>query len=294
MPKRSVANRKPATKLNRPHSPKLAYLDPRFMDSFAARPIRILSEYFDPLVRLRREGVGETIVMFGSARILPKDRALARLERARLDVKAHRNPHSLDRLRVARNALAMAHYYEEARELSRRITEWALTFGENPRRFVICSGGGPGIMEAANRGAAEAGGKSIGLSIELPHEQFPNSYISRELSLNFHYFFMRKLWFAQIAKALIVFPGGFGTMDELWEMLTLMQTGKLPEHNLVLIYGRKYWDKVLNWRAMVKGGTINAHEYSLLRFADTVDDAFEQVRTVLETYHMKPDPDIYG
>ena len=286
MPKKSAAKHI--------HAPKLAYRDARFMESFAARPIRILSEYFDPLVRLRREGVGETIVMFGSARILPKDRATTRLERARLDVKKHRTPHTLDRLRTARNALAMAHYYEEARELARRITEWAMTFGENPRRFVICSGGGPGIMEAANRGAAEAGGKSIGLSIELPHEQFPNGYISPELSLNFHYFFMRKLWFAQIAKALIVFPGGFGTMDELWEMLTLMQTGKLPQQNLVLIYGRKYWDKVLNWRAMIKGGTINHHEYSLLRFADTVDDAFRQVRTVLETYHMKPDPDIYG
>ncbi len=276
------------------HAPKIAYRDPKFLDSFAARPIRIISEYFDPLVRLRREGVGDTIVMFGSARILPHDLATTRLERAKRDIKRKRTPASLDRLRIARNALRMAHYYEEARELSRRITSWAMTLGDHPRRFVICSGGGPGIMEAANRGAADAGGKSIGLSIELPHEQFPNRFISRELSFNFHYFFMRKLWFAQIAKALIVFPGGFGTMDELWEMLTLMQTGKLPQHNLVLIYGRKYWDKVLNWRAMVNGGTINQHEYSLLRFADTVDDAFKQVRTVLETYHMQLDPDIYG
>lgn len=276
------------------HAPKLAYKDPKFLESFAARPIRIISEYFDPLVRLRREGVGETIVMFGSARILPHDLAVRRLEQARRDAKRKKTPASLDRLRTARNALTMAHYYEDARALARRITSWAMTLGENPRRFVVCSGGGPGIMEAANRGAAEAGGKSIGLSIELPHEQFPNRYISHELSFNFHYFFMRKLWFAQLAKALIVFPGGFGTMDELWEMLTLMQTGKLPQHNLVLIYGRKYWDKVLNWRAMVQGGTINQREYSLLRFADTVEDAFEQVRTVLETYHMELDPDIYG
>jgi uncharacterized protein (TIGR00730 family) len=277
-----------------PHAPKLAYRDPKFMDSFAARPIRILSEYFDPLVRLRREGVADTIVMFGSARILPRDRAMARLERARHAVKQKRTPEALDRLRVARNALGMAPYYEDARELARRITSWAMTFGDHPRRFVVCSGGGPGIMEAANRGAAEAGGKSIGLSIELPHEQFPNRYISHELSFNFHYFFMRKLWFAQIAKALIVFPGGFGTMDELWEMLTLMQTHKLPQHNLVLIYGRKYWDKVLNWKVMMKSGTINAKEYSMLRFADTVDDAFEQVRAVLETYHLELDSDTYG
>jgi hypothetical protein len=286
MPKKSV--------LNHAHVPKLAYRDPHFIDSFAARPIRIISEYFDPLVRLRREGVADTIVMFGSARILPRDRAKARLHRAQRDAKHKRDRDTLDRLRMARNALAMAPYYEDARELARRITSWAMTFGDHPRRFVVCSGGGPGIMEAANRGAAEAGGKSIGLSIELPHEQFPNRYISRELSFNFHYFFMRKLWFAQIAKALIVFPGGFGTMDELWEMLTLMQTHKLPQHNLVLIYGRRYWDKVLNWRAMLKGGTISAKEYSLLRFADTVDDAFRQVRTVLETYHMQLDSDTYG
>ena len=149
-------------------------------------------------------------------------------------------------------------------------------------------------MEAANRGAAEAAGKSLGLSIELPHEQFANAYISPELSFNFHYFFMRKLWFAQMSKALIVFPGGFGTMDELWEMLTLLQTGKLPRHNLILIYGRKYWDEVLNWRAMVRWGTINQEEYSLLQFADTVDEAFDRIRAGLEKYHMKLDSDLQG
>ena len=197
-------------------------------------------------------------------------------------------------LRNAKSALEMSRYYEEARELSHKITTWALTLGPKPRRFVICSGGGPGIMEAANRGAAEAAGKSLGLSIELPHEQFANAYISPELSFNFHYFFMRKLWFAQMSKALIVFPGGFGTMDELWEMLTLLQTGKLPRHNLILIYGRKYWDEVLNWRAMVRWGTINQEEYSLLQFADTVDEAFDRIRAGLEKYHMKLDSDLQG
>jgi uncharacterized protein (TIGR00730 family) len=154
---------------------------------------------------------------------------------------------------------------------------------------VICSGGGPGIMEAANRGASEAGGKSIGLSIELPHEQRPNDYISPELSFMFHYFFMRKLWFAQLAKALIVFPGGFGTLDELWEMLTLMQTGKLQHRNLILIYGRKYWDRVLDWKHMLRCGTINEHDYGLLQFADTVDQAFDRVRDGLEKHHLEPD-----
>ena len=145
-------------------------------------------------------------------------------------------------------------------------------------------------MEAANRGAYEAGGKSIGLSIELPHEQFANPYISPELSFNFHYFFMRKLWFAQISKALIVFPGGFGTMDELWEMMTLSQTGKMAKNTLILIYGRKYWSEVLNLKAMVRWGMINQNEYKLLKFADTPDEAFDVIRTGLEKYHMQVDP----
>src|SRR6266571_756728 len=223
------------------HAPQVAYRDPVFLESKAARPLRILGEYLHPLVQLRQEGIGDTIVMFGSARIGSREAAAARLAR----------------LKQTRTA-----------------------------RF---SGGGPGIMEAANRGAAEAGGKSVGLSIELPHEQFANPYISPELSFNFHYFFMRKLWFAQLSKALIVFPGGFGTMDELWEMLTLLQTGKLPKHNLILIYGRRFWDEVLNWRAMLRWGVIDDEEYGLLQFADTVDQAFERVRSRLEKYHMKLD-----
>ena len=277
-------------------SPLVAHRNRAFMESAPARPIRILAEYLDPLARLRREGVGDTIVMFGSARIEPQDRATAQLRRVEQAFRGKRRakitPALRAQLREARTAMKMSRYYEEARELARRITAWAMTLGEHPRRFVICSGGGPGIMEAANRGAAEAGGKSIGLSIELPHEQYPNPYISPELSFNFHYFFMRKLWFAQLAKALIVFPGGFGTMDELWEMLTLMQTGKLPRRNLILIYGRRYWDKVLDWRAMLRWGTINEHEYGLLEFADTVDQAFERVREGLQKHHMKLDTDL--
>ncbi len=269
--------------------PKTAFRDAVFMESVPARPIRILSEYTDPLARLRREGVGDTIVIFGSARIEPRDRALEKLRRLEKARGKRRTASQQAALRSARSALQMSRYYEDARELARRLTEWAMTLGDRPRRFVICSGGGPGIMEAANRGAAEAGGKSIGLSIELPHEQWPNAYISPELSFMFHYFFMRKLWFAQLAKALIVFPGGFGTMDELWEMLTLLQTGKLQRRNQVLIYGRKYWDKVLNWRHMVRCGTVSHEEYGLLEFADTVDDAFDRIRQWLETHHTAPD-----
>ncbi len=270
-------------------SPKvsLAYLDDRFMKSTPARPLRILAEYIDPLTRLQQEGVADTIVMFGSARILPRDKARTRLERARRAVGKRRDAAARARLRKARDVFEMSRYYEEARQLAGRITAWALTLGERPRRFVICSGGGPGIMEAANRGAAEAGGKTLGLGIELPHEQRTNRYISPELDLNFHYFFMRKLWFAQIAKALIVFPGGFGTMDELWEMLTLMQTGKLGRHHLVLIYGRRYWDRVLHWSEMVRWGTIDEHEYGVLQFADTVEEAFERVKAGLVKHHLR-------
>jgi hypothetical protein len=250
--------------------------------------VRILTEYLDPLVRLRREEVGDTIVIFGSARIVGRDRALAHLRRLK-SLKGKQTPRRRLALREARAALSMSRYYEEARELARRITAWSLTLGEHPRRFVVCSGGGPGIMEAANRGAAEAGGKTVGLSIELPHEQWPNSYISPGLNFQFHYFFMRKLWFAQLAKALIVFPGGFGTMDELWEMLTLMQTGKLQRRNLILIYGRRYWNRVIDWREMLNWGTINRREYNLLQFADSVDEAFERIRSGLEEFQMSPD-----
>src|ERR1700731_2165311 len=265
-----------------------AYRDALFMESVAARPVRILTEYLDPLVRLRREEVGDTIVMFGSARIVGRDRALAHLRRLK-SLKGKQTPRRRLALRDTRAALSMSRYYEEARELAHRITAWSLTLGEHPRRFVICSGGGPGIMEAANRGAAEAGGKTVGLSIELPHEQWPNSYISAGLNFQFPYFFMRKLWFAQLAKALIVFPGGFGTMDEFWEMLTLLQTGKLQRRNLILIYGRQYWHRVVNWREMLSWGTINRRDYNLLEFADTVDEAFDRVRKGLEEFHMSPD-----
>jgi len=266
--------------------PDLAYQDPVFMESKPARPLRILAEYLDPLNRLRRAGVADTIVMFGSARVFPRDVALSNLRKTKRAARGRDTHEWRTKLIAARSMVNMSRYYEEARELSRRITAWAMTLGTQPRRFVVCSGGGPGIMEAANRGAAEAGGSSIGLSIQLPHEQRPNPYISPELNFCFHYFFMRKLWFAQMAKALIVFPGGFGTMDELWEMLTLLQTGKLASKHLILIYGREYWDKVLNWRHMVHTGTMSEADYRLLKFADTVDDAFAQVRHQMEKHHL--------
>jgi uncharacterized protein (TIGR00730 family) len=266
--------------------PDLMYKDPAFMESLPARPLRILAEYLDPMARLRLENIGDTIVMFGSARVQSREKALAHLHAVQAKAPKKRTPEWRIKISAARSLVQMSRYYEDARELSHRITSWAMTLGSEPRRFVICSGGGPGIMEAANRGASEAGGPSVGLSIQLPHEQSSNRYISPELNFYFHYFFMRKLWFAQMAKALIVFPGGFGTMDELWEMLTLLQTNKLSSHHLILIYGRKYWDKVLDWKHMVKTGTISAAEYKVLQFADNVDEAFKHVREQMEAHHL--------
>ncbi len=275
-----------------PHE-KVAYQDPKFMESLVARPLRIMAEYIDPLNRLRRANVSDTIVMFGSARIQSRDRALTHLKEVQRNTRGRRTPESRQKVSAARSLVSMSRYYEDARELAHRLTMWSMTLGDNPRRFVVCSGGGPGIMEAANRGAAEAGGPSIGLSIQLPHEQESNRYITPELNFLFHYFFMRKLWFAQMAKALIIFPGGFGTMDELWEMLTLMQTNKLSSHHLILIYGRKYWDKVINWRHMVRTGTINEREFKLLQFADDVDEAFNHIRKDLEAHHLEVESDSY-
>jgi uncharacterized protein (TIGR00730 family) len=270
---------------------KLAYQDPVFMESLAARPLRIMAEYIDPINRLKKANVCDTIVMFGSARIQPRDRALAQLQKLRHEAHGRRTGEWRTKLTAAKSIVGMSRYYEEARELSRRITSWSMTLGSQPKRFVICSGGGPGIMEAANRGAAEAGGSSVGLSIQLPHEQRPNPYITPELNFCFHYFFMRKLWFAQMAKALIVFPGGFGTMDELWEVLTLMQTKKMSSHHLIMIYGRKYWQKVIDWKHMVRSGTVSEREYKMLVFTDSVDDAFARVRHDMEKHHLAIDVD---
>jgi len=263
----------------RKRAPTKAYQNPGFLESKDARALRILSEYLEPKSRFDHHKVDDTIVFMGSARIKSREDAEELVRKAKSDKDRER----------AQMALKMSAYYEAARELAYRLTTWSKELDREERRFVVCTGGGPGIMEAANRGAAEAGGKSIGLSIELPHEQRPNDYISPELSFMFHYFFMRKLWFAQLAKALIVFPGGYGTMDELWEMLTLMQTGKLQRRNLILIYGRKYWDRVLDWKHMLRCGTINSQEYKLLQFADTVDEAFQRVCDDLQKHHLEPD-----
>ena len=260
--------------------PQLAYRNLRFLESADARALRILSEYLDPLAHLRKAGVQHTVVFFGSARILPREAAVQNLRDVELRIK--NSPAALQaELKRARMGVHMSRYYEEARELSRLITAWAMKVNKSPRFLMVCSGGGPGIMEAANRGASEAGGKSIGLNIKLPLEQKPNPYIPPELSMLFRYFFMRKLWFAQPAQALIVFPGGFGTMDEMCEFLTLIQTHKMGHSVNIFLYGSKYWKRAINFGWLLEAGTISSEDLKLIRFVDSPRQAFEILKDEL-------------
>ena len=258
----------------------LAYMSSEFLESDEARPIRILAEYLEPLRRFKREHIRDTVVFFGSARIRSReaaDRLIAGIERGELDGRSEEEARAL-----AMRALEWSRYYEDARELAKRLTTWAKTLPGHCARFVVCSGGGPGIMEAANRGAQEAGGKTIGLNIRLPHEQGANPYITRGLHFEFHYFFMRKFWFAYMAKALVIFPGGFGTMDELFEILTLEQTKKLADRTSIFLYGDDYWNRVLNLDPLVDWGAVSPSDPQLLIRVNNVDDAFQKLRDRLE------------
>lgn len=254
-----------------------AYQNPEFLGSPQARTIRILAEYLEPRARLERFAVHNTIVFFGSARF--KDRKTAEEIAA-----VSKSPEDEARAEII---LASSKYYEEARELARMVTEWSMENSQNGNDFVVCTGGGPGIMEAANRGAHEAGGKSVGFNISLPFEQKPNPYITPELSFDFHYFFMRKLWFAYLGKALIVFPGGFGTLDEMMEILTLVQTNKLRKKVLVLIYGSAYWNKVINLKALAEFGAISPEDLDLFHYVETPQEAFLKLTSYLEEHYLR-------
>jgi hypothetical protein len=266
----------------------LAYLNAEFLDSNEARPIRLLSEYLEPLRRFKDQKIQDTVVFFGSARVDSRERA----ERALKTLKARGVREAEEEfeieLRKSRKAVEWARYYEEARELARLLTAWSRTLQSENHRFVVTSGGGPGIMEAANRGAHEAGGKTIGLNIRLPFEQEANPYITDGLQFEFHYFFMRKFWFAYLAKALVIFPGGFGTCDELFEILTLAQTDKLTKKIAVILYGSDYWDQVLSLKPMAEWGAIAEQDVELLQHADAPTDAFEQLRDHLIAHHLEP------
>jgi uncharacterized protein (TIGR00730 family) len=255
--------------------PKRAYRNPEFLESTSARSLRILSEYLEPEARFRRHKIDDTIIFFGSARILPRDVAEQRLEEAKSKGED---------LAVPQRNLEMSRYYEETRELAHRLTVWSKGLEDDDRRFVVCSGGGPGIMEAANRGASEAKGLNIGLNITLPMEQIDNPYISRELNFEFHYFFMRKFWFAYHAKAVVVMPGGFGTLDEFFELLTLVQTGKIRKKMPVVLFGSRYWSEVINLEALERYGTINAEDLELFFRTDSVDEAFEFITEQLTSF----------
>jgi hypothetical protein len=267
----------------RPHK---AYKNPGFLGGRDARPLRILAEFLEPSSRFQHQGVKDTIVFFGSARIVPLDEAEARLANLRTRVGQPEPPAPAE-LEHAEMAVRMSRYYEDAVELARMLTVWSASLKDN-HRFVVCSGGGPGIMEAANKGAHLAGGKSIGLNISIPFEQFANPYVSPELNFEFHYFFMRKFWFAFLGKALVAFPGGFGTMDELMEMLTLLQTRKIKKKLTVLLYGSDYWREVLNFPALLRYGMISPEDTALFHEADTPPQAFEILREeLMKNYHVE-------
>jgi uncharacterized protein (TIGR00730 family) len=239
---------------NPPDSPPLAFLNPDFLKSPAARTIRMIAEYLEPAERLRRAQVRDTIVFFGSARSVPQ----------------------------------LARYYQDAEELARRLTEWSKSLTGN-HDFIICSGGSGGMMEAANRGASLAGGKTVGFNIQLPHEQAVNRYVPPELVFNFHYFFMRKFWFVYLAKALVIFPGGYGTMDEFFEVVTLIQTAKPRKVMPVVLFGTEYWDDVLNFDALVRWGTISAKDIEIFHKTDSVDEAFKYLTGKLERLYKTPE-----
>jgi uncharacterized protein (TIGR00730 family) len=252
----------------RPRRSVKAYRNQPFLNSKDARPLRILAEYLEPKSRFEYHSVDDTIVFMGSARIKSREQAEVELARAKA---GHGD---LDR---AHADLRMSAYYEAARELAARLTKWSKELDPKERRFVVCTGGGPGIMEAANRGAAEARGMNVGLTISIPVEEFDNPYVTRELAFHFHYFFMRKFWFAYLAKAVIVFPGGFGTLDELFELLTLVQTRKMSKAMPIVLFGTEYWREVLDFDALVRHGTIDARDLGLVHRTDSVDDAYDWI-----------------
>lgn len=255
-----------------------AYHNADFINSPDARPLRILAEYLEPATRFEEFDIRDTVVFFGSARIPSEEEAGKALAAAK---------ESGEGLVAAERGCHMAKYYEATRELARRMTEWSKGLEASGRRFVVCSGGGPGIMEAANRGASEAAGENIGLNISLPFEQSDNPYITRRLSLEFHYFFLRKFWFNYLAKAIVVMPGGFGTLDEFMETVTLIQTLKVKRALPIVLFGTEYWSRVIHFEPMIEFGTISPEDVDLFFKTDSVDEAYEYLVSELSEHFLK-------
>jgi uncharacterized protein (TIGR00730 family) len=294
----AMADQKPPSLAEAP----LAYENSDFLNSADGRLLRIMAEYQEPMSRFRRERIQDTVVFFGSARFRALDVARAQFEllentSSTKPAPVEEQPADIEQLETgqvtgqkllrAGAAIEMAAYYEDARKLAFLLASWAKTLPGPRSRFVVTSGGGPGIMEAANRGAYEAGAKTVGLNIKLPFEQEPNPYITPALNFDFHYFFMRKYWFAYLAKALVVFPGGFGTLDEMFEILTLAQTHKLAKKITVVIYGSSYWKSVINLDVLAEKGAIAKSDLDLFHFADTPEQAFEILKAGLTANHLE-------
>src|SRR5437588_3729823 len=265
-------------------SAPLAYCNQPFLNSPDGRILRILAEYAEPVARFRREQIQDTVVFFGSARF--QNRLDAQRILTGVETQKAAGSNSEHEMKRALASLDMARYYEDARRMAFLLTKWSVQIPARRHRFVVTTGGGPGIMEAANLGAHEAGGKTIGLNINLPFEQAPNLYITPSLNFEFHYFFMRKFWFAYLAKALVIFPGGFGTLDELFEILTLAQTEKLAKKIVVVVYGSSYWKKIINFEAMVDAGVIAAPDLELFKMSDSPEESFEFLKDGLTKYHL--------
>jgi uncharacterized protein (TIGR00730 family) len=268
----------------------VAYQNEPFLSSPDGRILRMLAEYQEPLARFRHEQIQDTVVFFGSARFQGRKAAAKSLNSLAHNALKETAVELEKDVKRAQASVDMARYYEDARQLANMLTKWSINIPARRHRFVVTTGGGPGIMEAANLGAHEAGGKTIGLNIQLPFEQYPNQYITPSLNFQFHYFFMRKFWFAYLAKGLVIFPGGFGTMDELFEILTLAQTDKLAKKILVIIYGSEYWNKIINFQAFVDAGAVSPQDLELFKIVDTPKDAFEFLKDGLTKYHLGGTP----
>ncbi len=266
-----------------------SYENINFLKSSPARLIRVLCELIEPEVRFRQNKIKNTIVIFGSARTIAKAQAQKNLKDIEKSMAQNPTPQIRKNYEKAKRDLAMSRYYEDAVQLAERLTAWSQNMSGNINRFIICSGGGPGIMEAANKGSHQAGGPSIGLNISLPFEQQPNPYQNPDISFEFHYFFIRKFWFFYLAKALVVFPGGFGTMDELFELLTLVQTKKSKKYMPIIIYGKDYWNEIMNFKAMVKWGVIDEEDLELFHFFDDVDSTFKYLTSELSRLYLTKD-----